>query len=218
MMKILHLDDHVLFTEGLKAILSNQYGYQVSCANTIEQALTALEQESGFELILVDLSMPGLDGIAFIDSLIERQIFVPFVVLSASEDLWAIRHAMDKGSAGFIPKTYSSEVIIDIIQSVMAGDVYLPQSVQEGLVNLPEQEPCDALEKLMVRYRISKRQMDVLKYMQQGYSTEEIARVLNRSVNTVKSHSKALFAAFEVNNRLECVRYAERVGLLQSHV
>lgn len=215
-MKILHLDDHLLFTEGLKAILSQQYNYDVCCANNMEQALEILSTESDFELILVDLTMPGLDGIAFIDSLIERNLFIPFVVLSASEDLWAIRHAMEKGSAGFIPKTFSSQEIVSIIQQLMAGEIYLPEAIEEGLANLPDKQPRDELHKLMATYRLGKRQMDVLRLMQQGYSTDEIAQVLNLSRNTIKTHSKTLFTSFDVNNRLECVRYAERIGLLAS--
>lgn len=216
MMKILHLDDHVLFAEGLKAILSSQHGYQVSCANTIEQALTALEQQTDFELILVDLSMPGLDGMAFIESLLERNVFIPFVVLSGSEDLWEIRKAMEKGAAGFIPKAHSSQEIVAIIQDVMAGSIYLPAVIEEGLASLPDHEPECELQKLMANYRLGKRQMDVLKLMQQGYSTDEIAQVLNLSRNTIKTHTKTLFTSFNVNNRLECVRYAERAGLLSS--
>ncbi|UTW48157.1 response regulator transcription factor [Bacterioplanoides sp. SCSIO 12839] len=213
-MKVLHLDDHVLFTEGLKAVLSHQYGYDVHCANNMEQALGALTDETDFELILVDLTMPGLDGMAFIESLLERNVFIPFVVLSASEDLWAIRKAMEKGAAAFIPKAHSSQEIVSILQDVMAGNMYLPKTIEEGLASLPENEPGCDVHKLMASYRLGKRQMDVLKLMQQGYSTDDIAQVLNLSRNTIKTHTKTLFTSFNVNNRLECVRYAERTGLL----
>lgn len=214
-MNFLHLDDHTLFAEGLAALLQQKTPeLSVHSALDTESALAYLDQGLPVDLILIDLMMPGLDGLAFIESLKQRQLFIPFLVLSATKDLWDIKQAMAKGAAAFIPKTSSSDDIVSIIQLVLSGQIYLPPGMQEALSQLPNHTPDSKQQRLIRAYQLGQRQMDVLLLMQEGYSTDEIAQVLNLSRNTIKSHTRALFAAFEVKNRLECVRYAQRRGIL----
>jgi len=204
-----------LFAEGLSALMT-QHSDQLTMvsATSADQALNILDENQEIDLILIDLKMPGLDGLAFIESLNQRDLFIPFIVLSASEDLFHIRRALNEGASGFIPKTYSAQQILEVIDDVMAGNIYVPQDIEESIATLPEQEPQQDQHKIMSSYKLGQRQMDVLKLMQQGYSNDEIAQVLNLSKNTIKTHARTLFTSFQVSNRLECVRYAERIGLL----
>lgn len=214
-MKILHLEDHLLFAEGLSAVLSQQNpAFDFLTTSNASQAIQFFQQHHDIDLILIDLNLPGLDGFAFIESLLERNVFTPFIVLSASENLWDIKKALELGAAGFIPKTAGSHEIIEIIEQVMQGQVYLPDNIQQALNRLPDKEPDHDLHKTMAAYQLGQRQLDVLRLMQKGYNTDEIAQVLNLSRNTIKTHSKTLFAAFQVKSRIECVRYAEQLGLL----
>jgi DNA-binding NarL/FixJ family response regulator len=176
-----------------------------------EGAWQVLEQESKIELILIDLNMPGLNGLDFIEGLCERDFYIPFIVLSASNDLFQIRSALKNGASGFIPKTYSIVQIAQVIEQVMAGDIVVPEDIEQAIACLPEHEPSHNHYKIMTNYQLGQRQMDVLKLMQGGHSNDEIAEQLNLSKNTIKTHVKTLFSAFQVSNRLECVRYAERI-------
>lgn len=213
-MKILHLDDHTLFSEGLSAVFSQHAkDLKIISANDSEQALMLIKNNYDIDLILIDLNMPGLNGLAFIESLNEREIFIPFVVLSASEDIWDIREALKNGAAGFIPKTYSCTQILDIIEQVMLGEVYVPVNILASIENLPERKPLHDQHQILFAYKLGQRQLDILKLMRQGYSNDEMAVVLNLSKNTIKTHIKTLFTSFQVKNRLECVRYAERINL-----
>ncbi len=213
-MKILHLDDHMLFAEGLSAVfLQHAQGFQIISANDSEQALMLINKNPDIDLILIDLNMPGLNGLAFIEGLNERELFIPFVVLSASEDIWDIREALKGGAAGFIPKTYSCKKILDIIEKVMLGEVYVPINILAAMESLPERKPIHDQHKILSAYKLGQRQFDILKLMRQGYSNDEMATVLNLSKNTIKTHVKTLFTSFQVKNRLECVRYAERINL-----
>jgi len=215
-MKLLHLDDHVLFSEGLSAVLQQRAdNLQVLSANEAEQAFSLLEQHTDIDVILVDLSMPGLDGLAFLNGMEQRDIYIPVAVLSATDDLWKIKKALQAGASGFIPKTYSSEAILNILEHIVAGDIMLPEDIQQALQEIPDKEPKQEQHRILSAYQLGQRQMDVLKLMQQGYGNEEIATVLHLSKNTIKTHARTLFSAFQVSNRLECVRYAERIGLLQ---
>lgn len=214
-MKILHLDDHTLFAEGFSAVLSqHDESISVFSATTSEVAFAALDQQPDMDLILIDLNMPDIDGLAFIQNLNQKSLFIPFIVLSASEDLWHIRHALRDGAGGFIPKTYSVEQIVSVIEQVLQGKVVVPEHIAKSIASLPEKEPLQDHHRILSAYKLGQRQLDVLKLMQQGHSNDDIADLLNLSKNTIKTHARTLFTAFQVSNRLECVRYAERIGLI----
>ncbi|MBL4796857.1 MAG: response regulator transcription factor [Oleispira sp.] len=214
-MKILHLDDHTMFAEGLNVVVSlHADDLSIVGASSVEGAWQVLEQQPDIELILIDLNIPGLNGLDFIESLFERNFYIPFIVLSASSDLFQIRSALNNGASGFIPKTYSITQILQVIEQVLAGDIVVPKDIEQAIAYLPEHEPSQNHYKTMTNYNLGQRQMDVLKLMQEGHSNNEIAERLNLSKNTIKTHVKTLFSAFQVSNRIECVRYAERIELI----
>ena len=214
-MKILHLDDHTMFAEGLNVVVSlHADDLSIVGASSVEGAWQVLEQQPDIELILIDLNIPGLNGLDFIESLFERNFYIPFIVLSASSDLFQIRSALNNGASGFIPKTYSITQILQVIEQVLAGDIVVPKDIEQAIACLPEHEPSQNHYKTMTNYNLGQRQMDVLKLMQAGHSNNEIAERLNLSKNTIKTHVKTLFSAFQVSNRIECVRYAERIELI----
>lgn len=214
-MKILHVDDHQLFVEGLRAVLEHdKHGFTVVCARSADEALQQIEDNDDFDLVLTDINMPGMDGLALLRAIFERGLLVPVVVMSAVEDLWQIKRSMDEGAMGFIPKAFSTQEIIAAMELVVAGETFLPEGVAQALANLPDKEPEDEVARIAASYHITKRQLEVLKLMQEGYSNQDIAKILSLSEHTVKSHARVLFQAFGVANRIECVRYAERLGLV----
>jgi DNA-binding NarL/FixJ family response regulator len=214
-MKILHLYDHQLFNEGLNAVFSqSSTKFQIISVTNAKQALDALTQNSDVELILIDLNMPDLNGLAFIDSINERNIYIPYIVLSASEEILDIRQALQSGASGFIPKAYNCQRILEIIAQVMLGGAYVPDNILAGIKSLPETSDLLDEYKTLNACKLRPRQFDVLKLIRQVYSNEEIVIVLNLRRNTIKMHLKTLFTSFQVSNRLECVLYAERIGLL----
>lgn len=213
-MKILYLEDHTLFAEGFSVLLSNhRQDTMIKCVTTTEQALAVIAEEHDLDLILVDLNMPGLDGLAFIDGLNQRDLFIPFIILSASEDMHEIQKAMDFGASGFIPKSYSSQQILIAIDQVMAGETVIPKEIAEQLAAMSDNRSHEKQQALAQEYKIAKRQLDVLRLMYKGYSNKDIASVLNISINTVKVHVRTLCDAFQVDNRTDCVFYAEKIGM-----
>ena len=214
-MKLLHLDDHTLFVEGLSVVISKHSSdITMLSATSVEAAWLMLEQYPDIELILIDLNMPEIDGLVFIEALNEKALYIPFIVLSASDDLFQLRTALNSGASGFIPKTHSSVQILEAITQVMAGNSSVSAEIERAIDALPELEPEHDYHKIMIRYKLGKRQYAVLKEMQSGLSNDGIAEALHLSKNTVKTHVRTLFTAFQVNNRLECVRYAEQIGLI----
>lgn len=213
-MKILHLDDHLLFTEGLNAVLTLQdNALEIISALDVQQALVILAEQPSIDLILIDLNLPTFDGFDFIKSLADRNIDTPFLILSASENLWDIKKALALGASGYLSKSLATKEMLVIISAVMEGQIYVPEELQLALERLPEKEPRHDQQKILAAYQLGQRQLDVLRLLKKGYTNDEIAGLLNLSRNTIKTHIQTLFTSFQVKNRTECVCYAEQAGL-----
>jgi DNA-binding NarL/FixJ family response regulator len=215
-MKILHLEDHTLFAESFSALLTSlRSDFRIISTATTKDALKALSEHEDIDLIIIDLNVPGLHGLTFINGLNQRNLYIPFIILSASDDLKKIRLALRNGASGFIPKTNSAQQILAAIDQVMDGSVVISPELKKQLKILDEKEPVEsAVSEIAQRYQLSERHLDVLELIQKGCSNQEVAQVLNISVNTVKVHMRVLCEAFEAKNRNDCVSYAEKIGLL----
>lgn len=214
-MTILLADDHVLFREGMKHILSDlDEGVEIVEADSYTQAIDIVEKGAEFDLALVDLAMPGLDNFSGLSTLCRNIGDVPVVVVSAMEGGAEIRQAMDCGASGYIPKTLDSNVVLSALKLVFSGGVYLPPN----LLNAEQPESRGRGAGLRAGHegegaRLTPRQRDVLDLMAKGYSNKEIARKLNLAEGTVKLHVTALLKALEVNNRTQAVIKASSLGL-----
>ncbi|MGJ8582213.1 MAG: response regulator, partial [Psychromonas sp.] len=119
--KIVIIDDHQLFLYGLKLTLENESNTVITFDSPI-QALPEIKQIQP-DLILMDLYMPDMSGLALIDALTKQQVLSPVVVLSACEDYQDVYYALQKGASGFIPKSYSPNEMLAALQSIFAGNI-----------------------------------------------------------------------------------------------
>jgi len=215
-MKIIHVDDHPLFSESMSTLLTtNDPNISVTSLASGREALELLDS-GGIEvdLILMDLDMPGITGFEMLEALEQRKLSIPVIVVSSCDDLWDIRRVIESGASGFVPKTFQPRYFLDVLKAVMEGGVYLPDDIRVAMTHLPKLKPNGKVESLMAEYNLSRKQLEVLKLMQQGHNNDEIAQMLFLSVNTIKTHVRNLFTAFGVKERFKCVLYAEKVGLL----
>jgi len=210
-MKILIADDHELFRDGLRHVL-DQLGGDLSIveARDFPQAIQAVERDQDIDIVLLDLSMPGMawnDGLLRLRELLPEQ--VPVIILSASDDRRHVLQAVNLGAAGFIPKTSSSRVMLSALKLVLSGGVYLPPALLEQ--NGPSDGATLANENAVSF--LTARQREVLALLGQGKSNKEIARVLDLAEGTVKLHVTAILKALNVNNRTRAVVAASQLGL-----
>lgn len=209
-MKILIADDHELFRDSLRLVLEQLDGPPtVIDANDFDQALRAAVDHTDLDVVLMDLSMPGMDwsdAIGHLRRLLPEK--VPIVVLSASDDRANVVRAVNLGAQGYIPKTSSSRVMLSALKLVLSGGVYLPAA----LLSNDEPEP-SAAAIASVPDVLTPRQRDVLALLGQGKSNKEIARSLDLAEGTVKLHVTAILKALGVNNRTRAVVAAARLGL-----
>lgn len=203
--KILIVDDHRLFLEGIRHLLQDLDGnYELEMVNNVESAIKKIDQGDRFKLIILDLSLPGIDGFSFLQSLSERHIFTPSVVLSSSSNISDIKRAIQLGALGFISKTANSVEMLAAIQHVLNGRIYLPDEVWPQFDDYPTSKntKIDSDNESAV----GERQLEVLKLIADGLSNKEISAVLNIGESTVKYHISILFKHFAVSSRTALIK------------
>lgn len=208
-MRALVIDDHPLIHEILPAVLRKALG-EVSVATeaTLEAGLVRAAGSVPPDLVLLDLGLPGCEGIDALTRFRLEFPELPVVVLSATIDRESILGALDSGASGYIPKTSKPEVMIAALKLVAAGGVYVPpEALEELAVKAPPRTTRDGTMEL------TDRQRDVLRLILKGYNNERIASELAIAPNTVKQHAHAIFTALGVSTRAEAVIAAVRHGL-----
>jgi len=210
MNKIVIIDDHQLFLHGLKLTLENEEN-TVAIFNSPITALSEINKHQP-DLILMDLYMPEMNGIAMIDALIAAQIPSPVIVLSACEEYEDVYKAFQKGAMGFIPKSYAPQAMLSALDIVFQGDIFVPEDVAVKIKKIAEFE-----EKCKKSSLLSNRQLQILKLMNNGQVNREIAETLCISQDTVKFHQKGIYSALGVSgfsSRLKAIEKANSLGLL----
>ena len=205
-LKILLADDHALFRESLSLALLrlSDDEPEILQAEHGEQAIN-LAQNHDLDLILLDLDMPGINGLDAIQTLLSAQPDTPIVMISAHEEISVINKALAKGVKGFIPKTTPAEVTLSALRLVLSGGVYLPPQLMQQTPVKTKQSHDDLL---------TPRQIEVLKLLQQGVQNKNIAHQLNLSPSTVKVHIRRIFTTLSARNRTEAVNIAIEMGIL----
>jgi len=211
-MNVLLIDDHALFREGLKFLLrSLDAALDVDEAGDCAKALEHATARS-YDLILLDLKMPGVAGLDALAALRDAIPAAPLVVLSGEDSPGVVRAAIERGAMGFIPKSSTPEVLIQALRLVLARGVYLPPAVLDT-APAPAATAPQATAGEAALPGLTPRQMDVLRCVIQGKSNKSIARELDVSEGTVKAHLSSVLRAFGARNRTEAVYAAAKLGL-----
>ncbi len=206
MLKLLVVEDHALVREGLLQTLAGLEPRTVAIgASEAAEALVQLENNGDFDLIVLDLMLPNLNGMAFLSVLRKRFPDVPVVVLSALDDIETVRKVMTRGASGFVPKSSTGESLLAALRQVLAGEVFLPVQYHEGLAG---RRP----KTLAERFGLTRSQVSVLELVIEGKSNREIGDLLGLTEGTVKIHVRAIFKALNVTNRPQALL---TVGKLQ---
>ena len=226
-MKILIADDHALVRQGLRQLLADE---ELGLPNASSD-LTFLEADGfdaalevlaskGADLLLIDLSMPGMAGANSLRALREAHPTTKIVVITGWEDRATMLDCLGAGVHGYVPKSFATDQIVKAIEVILAGGVYVPSEI----ANLNGAEPAPqngangkhkpSLPPIVPGLaRFTKRQLDVLQLLGQGRSTKEIARTLELSEGTVKVHLAAIYRGLNARNRTEAVGLASKLQL-----
>src|SRR6266513_550820 len=181
-------DDHPLFRDALRqAVTSVVPSAKIDEAGSFEGLTGLLEQDSDVDLILLDLTMPGISGFSGLIYLRAQYPAIPVVIISASDDSATIRRSLDFGASGFIPKRYGVETLRDAILKGMEGDVWVPPDID--LSSVPDPEMTRLRDRLVT---LTPQQVRVLMMLSEGLLNKQIAYELGVSEATIKAHVSAL--------------------------
>jgi two-component system nitrate/nitrite response regulator NarL len=212
-MKLLVVDDHPIVREGLAAFLvllgPNTAVLQ---AGDAPQALALAAEHSDLDVVILDLVLPGLNGMSAIAEFGRVRPELPVIVLSASEDARQAREALAQGALGYVPKSASRQTLVSAIQLVLNGEIYVPPLIlNDAIAAKPMARGAGASA---ARPLLTDRQIDVLRRLSAGQPNKTIARDLDLSEKTVKAHITAIFRALNVVNRTQAAAAGRGAGLI----
>lgn len=201
-MKILIADDHAIVRKGLIELMRDEFPQlEVFEAVNSQQTLEIVTREN-LDVILLDISMPGRNGIETLKQIRSQGVKAPVLMLSMHpEDQYAIR-SLKAGASGFINKESATEELLTAVHKILSGKKYITASVAEKLADVSDQGGKLAHEFL------SDREMHVLQKIASGNTVSEIADELSLSVNTISTYRTRILEKLALNNNSELTRYA----------
>jgi len=212
MINILICDDQFIVCEGLTKILSSDPEiHVVGVAQDGAEALARVAQAHP-DLVLMDLKMPGMNGIIATRKIHEQFPSIPVLVLTTyDEDEWVF-DALHSGAAGYLLKDTPPRDLIASIKGTLAGKTFLDPNVAGKILNDYQKHP--TLTPAPTHFRISDREQELLKLLASGLSNSKIAQQLYLSEGTVRNYTSELFKKLEVSDRTQAVIVALRYGLV----
>jgi DNA-binding NarL/FixJ family response regulator len=209
-LKILLIDDHALFRDGLLLVLEDlKIDIETFEACSFESASEVMQAQPDLDMVLLDLGLPGT---SYLDALLAIRQRLPktlIVIVSGTEDQQMVEQALHNGARGYIPKSSPANIILHALQLVISGGTYVPAQIlhrKDTLANIN-------INKLP-GHNLTPRQYDVLLQLATGKSNKEIGKQLNLTESTVRAHVAAILKACNVANRTHAVQFSQQNGWL----
>ena len=213
MIKVLIADDHAIVRAGLRTLIKDEPTLALVGEATGGVEVIELAGQLDVDIILLDLSMPDLDGIAVTHKIRQIKPQARILILTVHEDEGLLRAVIKAGASGYILKRAAESELISAINVVLRGDLYIDPAMMRSILTDPDIKqtppPSGKIEPL------TPRETEVLKLIVQGYTNRQIAREFSISIRTVEGHRSNLSEKLGLHNRVELVRYARDHGLIQ---
>lgn len=215
-MKILLVDDHKIFRQGLKSCLAEETHYEV--VGEADNGQDAIEQFQRLrpDLILMDIAMPGLNGVDAARSLLGPEVSAPakLIVLSSYSDPEFVTEVLRLGASGYVLKNAAFDELVNAIETVKNGKVYLSPEIAGVIVDVHVRDEGDARGKRSPQNdNLTKREREIVQLLADGFDAKVIAGKLSLSPKTVHAMRNRAMAKLNVHSVAELTKYAIRVGL-----
>jgi DNA-binding NarL/FixJ family response regulator len=199
--RLVIVDDHPLFRGALNQALSSSFEKSdIEEAGSLDELTTRLSHDTDVDLVLLDLSMPGVQGLSGLLFLRAQYPEIPVVVVSATEDPATIRRCIEFGASGFVPKSQPVDQIRDAVRRVLNGEIWVPADIDLSV--RADREPSDVLSRLST---LTPQQVRVLMMLGEGLLNKQIAYKLGVSEATIKAHVSAILQKLGVDSRTQAV-------------
>lgn len=208
--RVMLVDDHVLVRTSLRLLLQSSAQYEIVYeASHGRDAVNAVAERHP-DVILLDIRMPQMDGLAALPELAAQSPSSRIVMLTMHDESEYVRAAFQAGASGYVTKQSGPESLLSAITTVQRGELY----VSPGCAQFVAGEESDATA--TTRQALTARQREILTLIADGSTSKQIASQLGISVKTVESHRTAMMRSLDIHNLAGLVRYAVRVGLVAS--
>jgi two-component system response regulator NreC len=209
--RILLADDHKIVRQGLRALLEKQQDLEVVAEAEIGRDAVRLAEEMAPDVVIMDITMPDLNGVEAAKQILDKSPDIKIVALSIHSDALFVTEMLKSGAAGYLLKDCAFEELVRAIRTVLDNKTYLSPSVSGVVVD-------DYIHRLTKsdfagREVISDREREVLQLMAEGNSTKQIAQKLHISVKTVETHRRQIMNKLDIHTIAELTKYAIRKGL-----
>jgi len=217
-MQILVADDHKLVRDGLKPFLQElSPDVEILDAANIDEAVAAVSTATTLGLVLLDLMMPGMDGLKGLETLKSKCPSVPVVIVSGFSSREHVVAAVQAGASGFIPKTVSGTAMVNALRLVLSGEKYLPSSTffddpANQMMMPPAAAPAKPVGVPPPFDKLSRREAEILLLLIEGRTNKEIAICLDLQEITIKVHLRNVYRKIGAANRAQAVRIAMSSG------
>ncbi len=210
---VLLADDHAIVREGLKSLINSQADMQVIGEAADGLCAVSLTSELNPDVVVVDVSMPGLNGAQVTTQLRANQPDRKVLVLTVHEDKGYLRLLLEAGAAGYVLKRAAAAELIQAIRAVAGGGTYLDPTLAGSVV---DDFVRPMIERELPAVELSEREAEVVRLIALGYSNKEIAAQLKVSVKTVETYKTRSMEKLHIRSRVDIVRYAIRRGWLEN--
>ena len=210
-MRLLIADDHELLRDTLRSFLQQQDGIEICTVGDLDEAIASLDSGEHYDLILLDYTMPGMNGLDGLRRLLDRPDTGPVALISGIAETEVALQAVQMGAQGFLQKTMPAHALLNAIRFMATGERFVPVELILDLVPDPVQPKQSAQDTRDMT--LTPRETEVLAALCRGQTNKEIARALNLSEPTIKLHVKTLYRRLGATNRTQAAMIARNMGL-----
>ncbi len=214
-LRVLLVDDHILFRTGVKAVLTSRAGVEVVAEAGDGLEAVALAREKMPDVILMDITMPRCDGLEATRRIKREMPYVKVFMLTVSEEDGHLFEAIKSGAQGYLIKDLKAHQLLDALEGVARGEAAFSGVIAAKILKEFERSDQVTGEKVETVEPLTQRETEVLRLVVEGKSNQEIAESLVISESTVKNHLRNILGKLHLRNRIQAAVYAVRQGLVE---
>lgn len=210
--KIALVDDHQMFRDGVKAVLSDEESIEIVCEAGHANTLYSFLNNNTIDLLITDISMPDISGIDITKTITEKYPDIKILILSMHSNEEFITKALSSGANGYLPKDTSMNELLDAIYTIHGGSNYFNKNISDTILNSVINK---SQNKTSNNKTLTKREEEIISLVVDGFTNKEIADKLCISIRTVDSHKNNMMQKLKLKSTVELVKYAIKHNIVR---